>query len=689
MNITFKNNLNIENHKKKFSPESTYRTPLSCTVLQQCENKYEERPLKSNHPSVNFKGLSVSYDHVHREVEQYGHKFGTAAREHLKEAIVKANIPGSGLSINGDSITFTDKSFVQRFFHVLSYPITNLPLNLTNSALTNLQKIPGFKESGLINNLLDTKILKNHRISIENTSNVAAIKNYFEMMSKGGKGIFNAGHGRFSTDVGNYDSTAERTVTRIITGAPFALWFSKSDAHNIAVVINGDEEAAKEEGKRRRRQEIIRVAVTAGATFGVLKLFPKTSNKSAMTIASLITAVTIVSEVVGRLLAGNPVLPLSKKGAKKYAEVRGLLKKHQNDESNKSSKSKSSLNNKNKPIEKTEKKNIKFTTVLEVLGLMVLGGYGIKKFKKIKQVEELLCNFNEKYNGLFTKDFIISRKEFNKITQKLKDNGFERIADKYHEIIKDQKGDLINLGETDNKIAKFFIHDLLTFPVRFVWKILMMPFKACEKVINIVMKKKKPGKPSKDIEMLQKSIEYLKKIDKKPDYKNRVNKTILSSFDCETKSDYSNADAAAMVKNWASTATTSYLLVDTFDEVMINTEGEDKDLAIQKTKERAAQRFFKIMYGAFFVTLYTSAFSNLYNSSLLGAQLVNLCNVFTSDTLERKSVGMPLREATREEILESERKNLSATGFKGAFFRLMAKITGKKSISEQANNNKH
>lgn len=97
------------------------------------------------------------------------------------------------------------------------------------------------------------------------------------------------------------------------------------------------------------------------------------------------------------------------------------------------------------------------------------------------------------------------------------------------------------------------------------------------------------------------------------------------------------------------------------------------------------QRAVRIAYGAFIIKMMNDIFKGFYNSSLLGAQTVNVCNTLLTETLERKSVGLPLHEATQEEIKENETMHLNATGVKGAYFRTMAKLTGKNSFENNKN----
>ena len=105
-------------------------------------------------------------------------------------------------------------------------------------------------------------------------------------------------------------------------------------------------------------------------------------------------------------------------------------------------------------------------------------------------------------------------------------------------------------------------------------------------------------------------------------------------------------------------------------------------MAEQKAKERTIQRIVRIAYGASLIKLFNGIFKSQYNASLLGAEAVTAGNVLVTETLERTSVGMPLHEATRDEIIEKDNENLNATGLKGLYFRFMSKLTGKKTLSK-------
>ena len=264
---------------------------------------------------------------------------------------------------------------------------------------------------------------------------------------------------------------------------------------------------------------------------------------------------------------------------------------------------------------------------------------------------------------------------------------------------KPRSNDMINIS---GDLGKFFfkecsnvdkrkniiINGILALPVKFAWEILNLPYKYVVKpLIELLFKGKDMFKSKNEVlpdeEIFRKGIEFLRKNYKTTDFKEKVNKNIIDSFDNVNKSNISSAELAGSAKVAVSTATSGFLILDNYNMVMIDSEGKDKKLAGQKAKERTIQRIVRIAYGACLIKLFNGIFKSPYNASLLGAEAVTAGNVLLTETLERKSVGMPLHEATREEIIAKDNEALNATGLKGLYFRFMAKLTGKKPLSEK------
>lgn len=664
-------------------------------------NQYEERPLKTNSQNLSFKGLSsFTESELETALSKIAKEFGKSAEENFKNKLNAAIlVKESGLTKEGSNYIFKEKGLGRRAWDTLILPITQLPLDLANSTLGLLKKIPGSKNSKLLNQALNVNILKNRRQLQESISNVHSITSYLEL-SKTDQDGFKIGHKRLDPLISNYSTTAEKTITRLVTGA-IPAFFLANDAYNLSIYMNNNKDVAKKEKQRRFYQEIARISLTAGATFAMLNIFSKSSNKSQAVSAALINLVTFGSEFLGRMIVGNPVLPLNEKDAKAYAQKRGKTKEVKEEKASLNTINKQDLTAKTETTKKTKKKgDLTIQNILKVLGGLVVFGFLAKKAQEIKSLKTKIKSIGNTYKEFMRKDFIISRETFNKLTDKLKENGFENIAEKYKDFVKDQKGEMLHLGRVIDRPKEILVHQVLMFPIRYAWKLINMPYKAIIKTgdtindliakLNKDPKKVKPIEPKKEQEantsMIQNGIKYLQKLDKIDDkkvYKDKLNQAILGGFDDVTKSNYSNSNFSNLVKNTTSAVTSGFLIADNYNLVMIDTQGQDKDLAEQKAKERTIQRAVRLMYGAFIIKFYNGLFERLFNGSLLGAQAVNALYAITTETLERESVGLPLKESTKEEIINNDKENMNAQGLQGAYFRLMAQLTGKKPISEK------
>lgn len=652
-----------------------------------------------NNKYVNFKGKMPK---VGEAVKAFGEDFGKSASEHFEKIIKKAsNLKKSGLNINiDDTITFTEQPFHERALDILLYPVKDMPIDLTNVAIKGLKKIAWFKNSAWLNDFSAKPFLKNRRDTVENKSNVASIQHYFELLAEGNEGKdylkrFLEGHTRFKPLMPNYNAEAERSLNRIVTGL-IPAFFLANDAYNLSMYMNNNKDAAKKEKERRFNQEVARIGITATATFYLMSIFSKQCNKSIPLTAGLTAGMVLVSEVMGRLMAGNPVLPVSVEKAKEYAQKRKGINQNNTIES-----SEQKDTTENKP---TKKGFLTTSNILKVLGGLVVFGFAVDKVSNIPKVSKKLGKFDDWYKGLYTEKYTISREKFTELINKLHENGFGKMADVYEAFINTQKGEKIIIGHKQNKAKYVIIHQILTFPIRFVKDVALLPYKKIvkplsnvvkekfftkeeEKVSNDLKKYKSKFEDSKKITMLQNSIKFLEKIENgNPiEFRKKVNEKLISSFDNLTKSSYENSDLNVVVKTAQSTVTTGFLIADNYNLVMIDSQGKDKDLAEQKAKERAIQRGTRLTYEAFILKMVLDMFKGVCSNSLVGALgIVGALRVIT-EMIERKAVGLPLGESTQEEIKQKEIEHLSATGLKGSYFRAMAKLTGKKPLSENKN----
>lgn len=775
MHIQPENNIPNFYSRKHNLPQTFVDSNGTFSLNEGIEHK-SQVSFKGGLPSNLKKDLSkiaetITVDKALKILEE---EVGTSAKEHFKEVIEKLiNKKGSGVKLEDGKLKFAKDTFGGKVYRAVIDPVIYLPIDLANSTLGLLKKIPGLKNAEFIDKLIKSGPLERRSTHLEEHSNTMAIQHCFEMLGDKktkNDAILREALKRCKVGQTEYTVKGERSLTRLVSGL-IPAFFLANDAYNLSMYMNNNKDLAKKEKKRRFYQELSRVAVTAAATFGALGFFAKKVSSSPAMATGVIAGLTFASELIGRMLVRTPVYPIGKEDAKKYAKLQHKDKSGQNQ---------------NVSAVKSENKNDKSKSnyVLKLLGSMVVAGFLIDKHQSIKPVRKLVNNLKSRYKEFFAKDYKIERAEFNKIVKTLKDNGFEGIANRY-EILKEKILDNGNLttkealqveGEFEKRVekllpdfiasskdlekqrdlikgiievkdavtgkmvkkevkakakvkkddvirdlfgkrknnnskyiyingdlSKFFsertnvdktkdniVNGFLALPIKFAWEILNMPYQYVVKPLIEIPLKGKDLLMGKEKELscndvFRKSVEYLHNNIDASNLKEKVNKNVIDAFDNVNKSNISSADLAGSAKVAVSTVTSGFLVLDNYNTVMIDSNGKDKEMAEQKAKERTIQRIVRIAYGAILIKFFNQLFRSQYDASLLGAEAVTAGNVLITESLERTSVGMPLHEATRDEIIEKDNEALNATGLKGTYFRFMSKLTGKKSVSKKEN----
>ena len=277
-------------------------------------------------------------------------------------------------------------------------------------------------------------------------------------------------------------------------------------------------------------------------------------------------------------------------------------------------------------------------------------------------------------------------------------------ADRYQRLVEESvNADMLYLGKKGIPVVKE-VADFITEPFKFMWGTITLPYKHVAKPISkLINPDVKLPQWTKENEMVAAAIKRITKdpviklppvfgphqgiakIDySKEDFAKYMNLQFNKGFNTATMSSLSNSDLSALAKNTSTAATAWFLMTDNHNMVMQKSNGENKQGAILKAKERAVQETSRQFYNVMFINLFNNTFRNLYNSSLFGAQTVNTVSTLVGEYVNRKAIGMPVTPQTREEILEHEYKNVTQKGFKGDFFRFMSRLTGKKVLSQRA-----
>lgn len=558
-----------------------------------------------------------------------------------------------------------------------------------------------------------------------------------EVDSKMDSSVFQSEMKMFDPKTGNYDTKHERALNRLVSGLPPAV-FLANDAYNLSRMMDDDPKAADKEKKIRFKQEVSRILTSGYLTLITMGAFQKFINKSKAGIV-LTTGITVlVTEMYSRLSNGKHITRLTPEEARKEnlkmnapeAKIQPLTFKA---EDNKQT-SATEQNNKSK---EQQKPLLSFETLMKASTVVLGIGYGIKGFKNIPAVKNLALKyfknieknnpkkfaklnlqnltednaikafqdkvlykpFTSLYKNLTSERYIVDEKKFNSVVQVLKENGFTQLAEKYNQVgktaLKTENGQqIIDLGTKDKKIKpliNFFIA-----PFKFMWNTVTLPYWMIdEKLMGVFRKTTKASKQVKDIEALANSFDKickqaLKKNFKPEQFKDYVQVNLQKAFNADSLSNVSNAELSNLAKTAASIATIWFLMTDNYNMVMLKSNGNDKQGADTKFKERFVQEGSRLFYQTLLIDLFNSTFRNQYNASLLGMSWVTLADTTLGEMLTRSSVGTPLKTHTRDELIDIETKQNNSTGFKKKYYNFMQRLTGKRSIKsyEVASKNK-
>lgn len=170
------------------------------------------------------------------------------------------------------------------------------------------------------------------------------------------------------------------------------------------------------------------------------------------------------------------------------------------------------------------------------------------------------------------------------------------------------------------------------------------------------------------------------------EFREYIKKVNTDVFDKEGTPQYPQT-VLANVSRTIVTIITSYFFVNDFrNEVLIQSNGENTEKAAEVTKERIAHKVSNFFLNKFYMNLFNNTFEKQFLGSLLGATTVAAATELTNETSVRLSIGVPVkRKKSKEEIEEFEKNHLEKKGALGAYYKLMARITGKKMLSEKAN----
>lgn len=734
--------LNIRPIRKDKVMLSPKQVPLSSPeFMSQFNIRDIERPLNRNSEQLSFKGLSVSRA-INKVLYKPGTKtyklsnLTSITYEHLGEMVnklvghlKKSKHAEKLINFDGDNVIVNIKTIPHHIWDGLIYPFKILPFDILNGTVEMLGKIKPLEKWS--KDVLAKPFFKNIRQRSKIDSEVSALKGLLETAdSLKGKSkdeisstLFQKSIKMFDPKTGNYDTKHERALCRIVSGLPPAVLLA-TDAYNLSRMMDDDPEAAKKEKQARFRQEMSRLVMNAYlmlVTFGALN---KYINQSAFGTMLMTGATTLITETYSRLRNGKHITRLTPE------EARAENEKNQAPERLiKPTTSFGSAENKAPQHKEAQKPLLSFDTIMKASAAVIAAGFAVKGARKFipnldHTIKVITAPFKNQYNKMTSiADFRIKGETFDNIVKVLEDNNYTELAEKYKSIAAMTRNEdgTISLGRRDKKVKPAV--DFFIAPFRFIWNAITLPYRLVDKAISGALNKKDPLKGVKDLESFAKNIQNIKSDalkkgyaeDKFLDYvkdnatkikdikalsmsiekigheatkkgyspakfQKFVEDNIMKSFNTDTMSSVSNADLANLAKTASTAATIWFLMTDNYNMVMLKSNGNDKEGAEAKFKERFVQECSRQFYSMLLIDLFNNTFSKQYHASLLGMSWITFTDTTISEILTRKSVGMTVTEHTRDELLAIEDKQNKATGALKKYYNFMQRLTGKRSI---------
>lgn len=320
--------------------------------------------------------------------------------------------------------------------------------------------------------------------------------------------------------------------------------------------------------------------------------------------------------------------------------------------------------------------------------------------QKLELVKTELTKMSKNNSDLAEK---ITQNGLNKITddgllkeikKALGENGSKMLKD-----YKDALDGMVNFGTRDKKYKQFV--DFVIAPFKFAWNVVKFPYKIANGIVEMFIKKAPKDPKSMDalnMEAVTKSFDKISNEAKKvrdaiakttdeaakkvhrDKFQSFVYDNTLKAFNVDNMSNVSNSDLSNLAKTAATAATIWFLMTDNYNMVMLKSNGNDKEGAETKFKERFVQEGSRLFYQTLLIDLFNTTFRSQYNGSLLGMSWITLTNTTMGEWLTRKSVGVPVGKYSRDELTQMEEKQNNSKGFAKGYYDFMRRLTGKRSI---------
>ncbi len=676
---------------------------------------------------------------------KFADKYTDFMGRQLFENLEKSDLSKKLLHIDGDNVTLYKKRIPQLVWDGLIYPVKILPFDMLNGAVAMLGKIKPLKKWS--DGVLQTNFFKNIRQRSKLDSKFNALRGLmetqatFEGKMKDGK-FLSRPQAAMPEDMidekmirqklkmydpkkGSYDTKHERSLNRLVSGLPPAI-FLANDAYNLSRMMDDDPALAEKEKKTRFKQEVARIVSSGYLTLVTLGALQKYINNSKLGIMLMTGVTVLITEMFSRLSNGKYITRLTPEEARAINEKNNApeakIKPVEEKEQPKDVAFKGDVKttaNKQAP----QKPLLSFDTLMKASAVVIGAGYAIKGLRKFKMVDNIFNIAFDPFKNAYKKitvnpDYKMPVEKFENIMQVLEreENGFYKQAKEFREFAKahTQNG-FVKFGEKDKKvkiavdfvIAPFkFAYNTVTLPYRYTNQLLQFAGKNLRKALKIPEKPKSPAKIAAELANAKTKAEKarladfrnaidrigreaLKKNYNAKEFKTFVSDMTMKAFNVDSLSNISNSDLSNLAKTASTAATLWFLMTDNYNMVMLKSNGNDKEGANTKFKERFVQEGSRLFYQTLLIDLFNSTFRNQYNRSLAGMSWITLVDTTLGEILTRKSVGTPVKTHTRDELIAMEDAQNNATGFLKGYYNFMKRLTGKRPIRSYEVDNKN
>lgn len=727
----------IRPKQKDYGYLSPNQVPLSPSsgIISKSNIQDIKRPLNRYSNNLSFKGLSVSkvfYNIKYRKVNDvayskaefmdFADKYIKSAR-HLFDHLEKSPLSKNMMEVdNNGNIIFHKKTIPHLVWDGLVYPIKILPADMLNGVVELMRKIKPLKNWA--DKIHQKPFFKNIRQRSKHDAEMNALRGLFEVKNK----YFNKPDVSedeiksvihqlklkiFDPKYGNYDTKHERSLNRLVSGLPPAI-FLANDAYNLSRMMDDDSQQAQKERKTRLKQEAARILSSAYLTLVTMGALQKYINNSKLGIMLMTGSTVLITEMFSRLSNGKHITRLTPEEAR--------AENLKNNAPEKDIKPSNTFKGNEKPAvqskEQQQKPLLSFDTIMKACAAVIMSGFAIKGArhfvpaldKAINKMQEPFVKFYQKI--AINPEYKMPLSKFESIMKGLEQAGLQEEAEEFRNFAQKIKGskvekdgtvtEFLNLGPK-NKSSKIAA-DFVIAPFKFIWNTITLPYNFANRAVKMIagwMPQKAVVKSaedlakeaeeaaqqrhSKDIKALQYALDRIAsktlKGKKSPkELKDFVMDSMMKGFNVDSMSNISNSDLSNLAKTAATAATLWFLMTDNYNMVMLKSNGNDVEGAQTKFKERFVQEGSRLFYQTLLIDLFNSTFRSQYNSSLFGMSWITLTNTTISEWLTRKSVGVPVGRHTRDELITLEEKQDNATGFLKGYYKFMQRLTGKRSI---------